>query len=39
VVTAAQEGWLAALGVIPALFFITAGVYAYRALRSPYQRR
>lgn len=39
VVTAVQEAWLAALGVIPALFFIAAGVSAYRALRSPYQRR
>jgi hypothetical protein len=39
VVTAVQEAWLAALAVIPALFFIAAGVYAYRALRSPYQRR
>ena len=39
VITAIQEAWLAALGVIPALFFIAAGVYAYRALRSPYQRR
>lgn len=39
VITAVQEAWLAALGVIPALFFIAAGVSAYRALRSPYQRR
>jgi len=39
VVTAAQEAWLAALAVIPVLFFIAAAVSAYRALRSPYQRR
>ena len=37
--TAAQEAWLAALSVIPALFFIAAGVSAYRAFRSPYQHR
>jgi hypothetical protein len=39
VITAVQDAWLVALGVIPALFFIAAGVSAYRALRSPYQRR
>jgi hypothetical protein len=39
VVTAAQEAWLAALAVIPAIFFIAAAVSAYRAWRSPYQRR
>jgi hypothetical protein len=39
VITAAQEAWLATLSVIPALFFIAAGVSAYRAFRSPYQRR
>jgi hypothetical protein len=39
VITAVQDVWLVALGVIPALFFIAAGVSAYWALRSPYQRR
>jgi hypothetical protein len=39
VITAVQEAWLAALGVIPALFFLAAAVSAYRAWRSPYQRR
>lgn len=39
VITATQEAWLATLAVIPALFFIAAGVSGYRALRSPYQRR
>jgi hypothetical protein len=39
VVTAAQEAWLAALAVIPAIFFIAAAFSAYRAWRSPYQRR
>jgi hypothetical protein len=38
VVTAVQEAWLAALGVIPTLFFIAAAVSAYRAFRSPYER-
>jgi hypothetical protein len=37
-VTAAQEAWLAALAVIPALFFIASGVSGYRAFRSPYER-
>lgn len=39
VVTAVQEAWLAALAVIPALFFIASAFSAYRAWRSPYQRR
>jgi hypothetical protein len=38
VITAVQEAWLAALAVIPALFFIASGVSAYRAFRSPYER-
>jgi hypothetical protein len=38
VVTAVQEAWLAALAVIPALFFIASGVSGYRAFRSPYER-
>jgi hypothetical protein len=39
VVTAVQEAWLAALAVIPALFFIASGVSGYRAFRSPYERQ